>query len=113
MRINGRFASASTRGDGRKADGPSSLERHDMQELKALGTSELVLGHRYEQGGHAYWARFLAGVVAQDLPHERSVRWDTTAVDLAAVIEHATHSSRDSSSAAALLELDDCIAAVR
>ena len=87
-----------------------------MQELNTLGTSELVLSHDVSSSGNAYWTRFLDAIASRDLPHERSLRWDTTAVDLESVLDHATHSSHGSWGSAALLDLDDvagCIAAVR
>ena len=76
-----------------------------MPETELLGTSELVLGHDYE-AGRAYWARFLQDVVSRGLPHERFVRWDTTASNLDEVLEHATHSSKLSWGCAAMLVLD-------
>ena len=84
-----------------------------MHETHALGTSELVLGHDY-QAGTLYWARFLGDVVSRGLPHERFIRWDTSASSLAEVLEYTTHSSKLAWGSAALLDLEGatgCIAA--
>ena len=65
-----------------------------MNEMN-VSTGELVLGHEYQAGG-AYWARFLAEIVACGLPHERFVHWATTAANLDDLLEYATHSTKQS-----------------
>ena len=85
-----------------------------MHETQMLSASELVLSHEYE-AGDAYFATYLHQVAGRRLPHERYARWDTTAPNLDAVLDRATHSSKLWWGSAALLDLESetgCLAVV-
>jgi hypothetical protein len=85
-----------------------------MHETQLLSASELVLSYEFT-GGDGYFATYLQQVAGRRLPHERYIRWDTTAPNLDAVLERATHSSKRAWGSAALLDLESetgCIAVV-
>jgi hypothetical protein len=85
-----------------------------MDETETLGVRELVLGYAYESG-RAYVARYLQLIVSRGLPHERRITWDTTAGDIDAVLDCATHSSKSGRGSGALLDLEaelGCLALV-
>ena len=85
-----------------------------MHETETLGAKELVLGYAYESG-RAYAANYLQLIVSRGLRHERRVTWDTTAGDVDALLDCATHSSKSGKGSGALLDLEaecGCIALV-
>ena len=83
-----------------------------MHDMHVLSAKDVVLGVDFA-AGDAYVAAYLQQVVSRGLPHERYAHWDTTAGDLEAVLDCATHSSKLWWGSAAVLDLDDeCIALV-
>jgi len=85
-----------------------------MHETQLLSTMDVLLSFDHTVGD-GYLATFLRRVASRDLPHERAARWDTTASNLDAVLDHATHSSKLWWGSAALLDLEaetGCLAIV-
>lgn len=85
-----------------------------MHETQLLSTMDVVLSFD-DEVGDGYLATFLKRVASHDLPHERFVRWDTTASSLDGLLDRVTHSSKLWWGSAALLDLDmttGCLAIV-
>jgi hypothetical protein len=75
--------------------------------------SDLAFRFRY-QVSNTHGALFAERLLGRGLCHERSCHWDSEAVSLDAVLDHAIHSSRLGWGSAAVLELEEpgCLALV-
>jgi hypothetical protein len=84
-----------------------------MDDMQVLST-DVVLGFDFT-AGDGYVAAYLQLVASRCLTHERYAHWNTTESDVSAVLDCASHSSKQWWGAAALLDLGEesgCIALI-